>query len=155
MSTKGENLATAVCVAAVLFTLFLALNPHVFANAAPGFWSSVFGTGIGVTLAGGSWMLYIHWLEGAGEWIVNLEMAIEYHPCSTVERLVLVRVKSKNPSKNRVIFSKPADSFVLTLREFPMAGLFDPEECDVMCSCDLIRDSEYDFMPGAEFSCGS
>ena len=117
-------------------------------------WSSA--AAILFAVVGGVWAFYLWYLAGASDWMVNLDMTTQILPYTADQRLLVVHVKSKNPTAKEVEFLKPNATFTLTVREVCKAGSVQgawlPDRCpELVPKLDLMPDGGYDFMPGAEF----
>jgi hypothetical protein len=126
-------------------------------------WSGVISLGVTViSLAvAGVWAWYRWNLGGAADWMVNLDVTTEVLPYGGSDdlRLLVVHVKSKNPTLNEVEFKTRDSTFTLAVQRVPPGLKVDSKFAsngprdDVVPPFDLMADAgdAYVFMPGAEF----
>jgi hypothetical protein len=106
-------------------------------------------------LAGGIWGLF-KWHESGGrDWMINMEMSSEVLPYTDTTRLLLVRLKSKNPTDHTVEFGKADSNFTINVFAVP-SGLptntvVDGEKGRKLASVELMPSEGYVFLPQAEF----
>lgn len=114
-----------------------------------------------VTVVGVLWALYRWELSGASDWMVNLDMVIEELPYSASKdsRLVVVHVKSKNPTGNEIVFKRSNSTFTLSVQRVPpdlksgVEVVLPDDSNNVLPPVDMLQDigEAWVFMPGAEF----
>lgn len=113
---------------------------------------------IATVLITGTWTYYRWQLSGGNDWMVNLDMATEVLPYSKDLRMLVVHVKSKNPTTSVVDFSRGLSTFTLSAKEIP-PGLTPNKVIDfnharqLVPTIDLMADDGdgITYMPGAEF----
>ena len=107
--------------------------------------------------AGGGWAIYKYELSGATDWTNNIALDTKVLPYRDDLRLLVVHVRSKNPSSFEfALKSKAGDSFELRFRRIAMdkkeTTVIDEDEGELIAKVDLMKNTggEYQLLPGAE-----
>jgi hypothetical protein len=70
-------------------------------------------------LATGAWALYRWQLSGGSDWMVNLDMTTEVLPYTKNLRMLVVHVKSKNPTTSAINFDPGLSTYTLSAKTIP------------------------------------
>lgn len=112
---------------------------------------------IGAFAVAAVWAGYQYNVGGSTGWMVNLDVTTEVLPYKDNLRMLVVRVRSKNPRAASIEFYRAEkDSFTLTVRKIPdgmkEGAALDIEKGALIKEVDLMpRDGDYLFLPNAEF----
>jgi len=108
-------------------------------------------------VSGGLWAIYQYHLTGSDNWTNNIVLETKVLPYHDELRLLVVHVKSKNPSKYAFeLDSKSGDSFELRIRNIATDAkkgtVIGEDEGTLINKVDLMQsvDGEYQLLPGAE-----
>lgn len=106
-------------------------------------------------LIGGGWAFYQFALGGAANWTINLALTTEVVPYHNNLALLVVHVKSKNPTNKEFDFDAPNASFRLKVRKIPdnlkRGAIADPEQGELITNVNMLPADGYTFLPNAEF----
>ena len=106
-------------------------------------------------IAAGGWAYYHFVLSGRDDWTINMEMTTEVVPYARDSMLLVVHVKSKNPTETRVSFDKSEGAFTLKIKKVPeglkVGSLVSEDDGDVIATKNLMPEDGYLLLPHSEF----
>jgi len=105
-------------------------------------------------IATGIWAYYQFDLKGADDWVVNITIATEILPYEENLRLLVVHIKTKNPTSATLNVEKDKGSFDLIVHKLPrglkVGTALDEMAGDEIAKVHLLED-DMEMLPNAEF----
>ncbi|PRC94902.1 hypothetical protein [Solimicrobium silvestre] len=105
-------------------------------------------------VATGIWAYYQYYIKGANDWMVNLTITTEVLPYQEKLRLLVVHIKSKNPTSAKLDFEKEKGTFDLIVRKLPdklkEGSTLDEITGEKIAEIDLLTE-DLEILPSAEF----
>ncbi len=103
----------------------------------------------------GIWAYYQFALKGADAWVVNMQLSTDVLPYHDNLRLLVVHIKTKNPTSATLNVEKGKGSFDLVIRKLPLdlkvGATADETTGEQIATIDLL-DDDMEMLPESEFN---